>query len=218
MNIFIVKTPLLESNMYVIEEGKHAVVVDPYWDAAVSAFLQNLNAKIDFVYLTHEHYDHISGVPSFQGRYNARVFCSAACASGVTDAKKNHTHFFDAFFVLQSKGRRNKFDRTVSSTKYNANASFENRYETNWQGHNLVFCETPGHSEGSSSLLLDHQILFCGDSLTRDANVITRFPGGDAQKFQDITVPLFAGLPRDVVVFPGHGTSFRIGQLRWFND
>lgn len=214
MNIFIVKTPLLGSNMYVIEEEKHIVIIDPYWNAEVSALLQNLGAQIDFVYLTHEHYDHVSGVPAYQEMYHTCVFCSNACANGLLDSKKNHTHYFDAFFALQSKCQ-SKSDWNVRPAQYHANAMFEGRHEMGWQGHNLVFFETPGHSEGSSCLLFDNKLLFCGDSLTQNADAITRFPGGDVRAFQDITVPLFVSLPQDVVAFPGHGASFCIGQLKW---
>lgn len=218
MNIFIVRTPLLESNMYVIEDEKHAFVIDPYWDDDVSNFLDNLNAGIDFVYLTHEHYDHVSGINSFQERFSSCVFCSGDCANGIADVKKNHTHYFSAFFVLQSKGQRSRTEERVNPMEYHANATFKGRHKTNWRGHDLVFFETPGHSEGSSSLLLDNRLLFCGDSLVQEGNVITRFPGGDIQKFQNITIPLFAKLPRDVIAFPGHGTSFHIGRLEYLND
>lgn len=217
MNIFIVKTPLLGSNMYLLEEEKHIIIIDPYWDNDISILFQNLGGKIDFVYLTHEHYDHISGVAAYQGIYHTCVFCSKVCASGLMDSRKNHTRYFDAFFALQSKKCRNKLDQTVTPTQYHANAVFEHHCEARWKKHNLAFFETPGHSEGSSCLLLDNNLLFCGDSLTQDAKVITRFPGGNAKKYKDITIPIFTGLPRDTLVFPGHGTSFYISQLRYFS-
>ena len=48
---------LLSSNMYVIIEGDHAIVIDPFADTTPSE-----GSIIDYILLTHEHYDHISGV------------------------------------------------------------------------------------------------------------------------------------------------------------
>ena len=48
---------LLSSNMYVISEAGHAIVIDPFEDTTPSEGL-----TVDCILLTHEHYDHISGV------------------------------------------------------------------------------------------------------------------------------------------------------------
>ena len=32
MKIITCTTPLLEQNMYIVEEGKHCIVIDPYYD------------------------------------------------------------------------------------------------------------------------------------------------------------------------------------------
>lgn len=218
MDIFIIKTPLLDSNMYVIEENKHLIVIDPYWDNRVASLFKNLSSRIDFVYLTHEHYDHISGMQVFQRQYGSRVFCSDECAVGISDTRKNHTRYFEAFCALQNKESQRDKSLFVQPTQYHADDVFNGQFEMEWQGHKLLFFKTPGHSEGSSCLLVEYKFLFCGDSLARDTEVITRFPGGDAQVFHCITLPLFLKLPGSICVLPGHYDSFRLEQSVQFKQ
>ena len=62
MKIITCTTPLLEQNMYIVEEGKHCIVIDPYYDEKTAVLLEG--KIVDLLLVTHEHYDHISGVTS----------------------------------------------------------------------------------------------------------------------------------------------------------
>lgn len=64
---------LMASNMYVIQEDRHAIVIDPYDNIFVANLLH-----IDKIILTHEHYDHISGVNVWREITSAPVLCSKA--------------------------------------------------------------------------------------------------------------------------------------------
>ena len=48
---------ILSSNMYLIEENGHAIVVDPARNT-----LPGNNLIVDLLLVTHEHYDHICGL------------------------------------------------------------------------------------------------------------------------------------------------------------
>ena len=78
--------------MYVITQNDHALVIDPSLDT-----LPGVNLSIDLMIVTHEHYDHISGVNAWKKKYNVSLLCSEACAARITDAKMNQARHFDTF-------------------------------------------------------------------------------------------------------------------------
>ena len=54
MKIITCTTPLLEQNMYIVEEGKHCIVIDPYYDEKTAVLLEG--KIVDLLLVTHEHY------------------------------------------------------------------------------------------------------------------------------------------------------------------
>ena len=81
-----------------------------------------------------------------------------------------------------------------------------------WQEHKLFIKETPGHSKGSICILLDDKYLFSGDTIFREYPTATRMPGGSTKAYRTITEPWLDSLPQDIVVYPGHTESFRLGE------
>ena len=75
---------------------------------------------------------------------------------------------------------------------------------------------TPGHTPGSMCFLLDGSpILFSGDTLFPGGPGNTSFEGGDFPTIiQSIDRKLFAPLPVDTIVLPGHGDQTTIGDER----
>ena len=72
---------------------------------------------------------------------------------------------------------------------------------------------TPGHSPGSICILINDKYIFTGDGLVEGNKVITKLPGGDRKKYNEITKPFLEKLSNQVVVFPGHGDE---GVMRDF--
>jgi len=70
---------------------------------------------------------------------------------------------------------------------------------------------TPGHTPGSICLLLENY-LFSGDTLFADALGRTDFPYSNKK---DILKSLkkIATLPKELLVYPGHGKPFTLGQV-----
>lgn len=72
---------------------------------------------------------------------------------------------------------------------------------------------TPGHTPGSMCFRLEGSpVLFSGDTLFPGGPGATKFPGGDFPTIiGSIGDRLFASLPADTIVMPGHGTDTTIG-------
>jgi glyoxylase-like metal-dependent hydrolase (beta-lactamase superfamily II) len=82
-------------------------------------------------------------------------------------------------------------------------------------GVELVAMHTPGHTPGSTSLLVDALgAVFTGDTLFPGGPGATRWPYSSFDGIlASIEARLFA-LPDDTVVHPGHGDSTTIGAER----
>jgi glyoxylase-like metal-dependent hydrolase (beta-lactamase superfamily II) len=75
---------------------------------------------------------------------------------------------------------------------------------------------TPGHTPGSMCFRLEGSpVLFSGDTLFPGGPGATQFPGGDFPTIiRSIEDRLFASLPPETIVLPGHGDDTTIGDER----
>lgn len=75
---------------------------------------------------------------------------------------------------------------------------------------------TPGHTPGSICFAMEGSpVLFSGDTLFPGGPGATRFPGGDFRTIvASIDRRLFAPLPAETLVLPGHGRDTTIGDER----
>lgn len=185
--------------MYLLEASGHGLIVDPCRD--FTKF--DPSVRCDWIFLTHEHYDHISGVDAWRERTGARVICTRACGENLKDARKNLSSFFESFCELQT-WMPYEGGRSYEPYATYADVVFDGRMELDWQGHRIELFAAPGHSEGSACLLLDGHTLFSGDSLIPGNEPALRFPGGSRKQWRDYTLPLLRELSREIKVYPGH--------------
>ena len=75
---------------------------------------------------------------------------------------------------------------------------------------------TPGHTQGSSCLLLSGapQTLLAGDTLFRDSIGRTDLPGGNFRQIMNSIRQKLLALDDATVVVPGHGELTTIGRER----
>lgn len=203
MDVKRYESHLLSSNMYLIVEGKHAIVIDPF---------QNLepaeNLFIDKIILTHEHYDHISGVNDWKRLTNAPVLCSKICGENIQSPRKNMARLFEVFCELQTWMVVDKIPEADENYTCYADETFENELDFEWHGHKFHLFELPGHSLGSIGILLDGKYFFSGDSLIEGKDIELRFPGGSRKMWETIGTPRLALLPDGIKVYPGHFKEF----------
>ncbi len=203
MTIDAYDSGLLHSNMYVIRDNGHAVVIDPCSDTEPGR-----NVTVDWILLTHEHYDHISGVNAWKTGTGARVLCSKSCADRLGDPNKTLTRLFPIFCEMQTWFELDSVPQTDLAYTCEADRTFEQETVFQWQGHEIRLTETPGHSPGSILILLDNRYLFSGDTIFEDRPVALRFPGGSARQWEEWGKPAVSRLPDGLQVYPGHFRPF----------
>ena len=74
LNIRVIKVGLLGTNCSIISNGEKVIVIDP--GASFGKIDAALNGKkIDYVLLTHGHFDHIGALEEIIKKYNPIVYC-----------------------------------------------------------------------------------------------------------------------------------------------
>ncbi|RIX52043.1 MBL fold metallo-hydrolase [Paenibacillus nanensis] len=203
----------VDSRMYVVISNDKALIIDPCVDADALQLLKKNNIADIIVLLTHEHYDHISGINWLRENIGCRVIAIDQCAQNLPDSKRNFSSHFDAivpFFSPEPKIENTK----IQPYSCNADETFSDYKCFDWENHKIEIFHSPGHSDGSVCILIDDIFVFSGDSLIKGKQTITRLPGGSKKKFADITLPFLRSLPKASVIFPGHGPA---GYLHEFS-
>lgn len=188
------------------------MILDPFFSPEFVAAISRVCSVVDYIILTHEHYDHISGLDALRQRFRCPVLCSAACGRRIGDPGHNLSRYQDTFLALQTGEPVPEELFPIEEYTTHADETFSGQKRMTWQGHELLLTETPGHSPGSACILLDRKALFSGDSLLTDNSVVTRLPGRNKRSYQQITLPFLTALPPDVTVYPGHYGAFRLGD------
>lgn len=206
------KSTLINSNMYIVCCNNHGIIFDPHISQEALEYIKNNSLYVDYIILTHEHYDHISGVNWFKELFKCNVICSEECAYAIQRPELNLSKYFDVLNQLLPKGDKLRASKNVELYSCNADIVFQNKLNLKWQGHMVDFILIPGHSRGSICILFDNKYLFSGDSLLKDYSTVTRLRGGDRKIYKEQTLELFKSLAPETIVYPGHYEMFVLGD------
>lgn len=209
MKITTYISPLLEQNMYIVGEDRHCIVIDPYYDENVAVLLEN--KIVDLILLTHEHYDHISGVNKFKEMYGCKLLANSKCNYNLQRPTKNFSKYFEAYYEFQSDLKKPDFDFD-NNYSCSADEIFEESITFKWQNNTVFIKVVPGHSAGGNFIFFNENTLFSGDILLDESVPAAKFPGGNQKAFIDVALPYINTLPPDIVVYPGHGDSFSLQE------
>jgi hydroxyacylglutathione hydrolase len=152
------------SNTYILARLGYpdCLVIDP-GEGAVSRLASRVGkfgGRIGHALLTHEHYDHISGLPALKENWNCQVICSRECSAAMTDPTRNFSRY-----LVQRDVVCGKADLVCEDLGWNLD----------WCGDRVRFISTPGHSPGSICIAIENR-LFTGDCLLPDVKRVTN-PG-----------------------------------------
>ena len=184
------------TNCYIVwdENTKNAAVIDPGDDGAyLSDCLKKKDLSLQYILLTHGHYDHTGGV-----------------------AELRETCGTEPVIYMSEKdlGLRPVFGEP---------AMLDPQWITDWKEGDIVtmdsitfhVIETPGHTPGSVCLICD-DVIFSGDTLFQGSCGRTDFPGGSWDQMAASLKRLYE-LPGDYLVLSGHTGSTRLDRERKTN-
>lgn len=202
----------LDSNMFVILKGDTAIIVDSNEDKELKTLFNENGIKKAFILLTHEHYDHTSGVCWLQEQFNAALICNRPCSDRVALARRNIPKLVS--FVLANKDKEDggtryqEFKKKYKPYTLQADIVYDAPCEFELLGMKIKATQTPGHSPGSWCLVVDDSFVITGDSLIQNTPVLERFKESSPDDYRNITLPYLKGLDENLYVLPGHGDPF----------
>ena len=145
----------LDSNMYVLKNGKHLLMVDPIDNE--EALNHCKYAETITILLTHEHVDHICGLNALRSLapYKVKVIASSECSKRICSPKLNMSAYANVLMELAEKPV-NMVLPPFSCAK--ADIVFDERYTFNWFEVNVEMISTPGHSPGSVCIVIGNML------------------------------------------------------------
>lgn len=204
---------LLSSNMHTLKFGKKLIVIDPFISFNLLDYMEDNSLVVDYIILTHEHYDHISGVNRLKEKFETKVVCSNECAKAIKNPILNFSKYFNTLLQLMDPGNNtNDNPKNINPYLCHADITFINKRIVSWMGNKLELTSTPGHSKGSICILVNKKYLFSGDSLLLNLPTVTRLKGGSIKEYYGITLKYFNSLSPNTIVLPGHYDKFSLNS------
>ena len=189
----------LQTHCHVVwaEGSASCVVVDPACSPEIiQAFAARQGLKIQAIFLTHGHFDHVGAVEALRD--------AAGCALWMHkgDYHQRKDSMNDYLYPLHDK-ELGKVDFCEDGDVISA------------AGLTFAVISTPGHSRGSVCYRTE-DILLSGDTLFAGGCGRTDLPGGDWAAIQ-ISLADLSELEDSVKVYPGHGESTTLAQEKRYN-
>ena len=194
--------PFSENTYVVFNEEKNAVIIDPgmYYEEeekAVDSFIVSNGLKLEAIWHTHSHLDHMFGTGYVSRKYNLDPI--------IYEKDLDTYQNFERVCAMYGVPIRNMPPEKVQFMDVKKGLHLGNT------SFSVLF--VPGHAPGH--VVFHHSpsnLLINGDCLFRESIGRTDLPGGNhAQLISSIKNKLFT-LPDNTTVYSGHGPETTIGH------
>ena len=196
MKIEVQQVGDLMTNCYIVwdENTKNAAVIDPGDDGAyLSDCLKKNGLTLQYILLTHGHFDHIGGVNELK----------STCGSNPK-----------VYLSHKDLGLESVFHETIALDP-NSVTDWKEGDSVTMDSITFRVLSTPGHTPGSVCLIAG-DILFSGVTLFQGSCGRTDFPGGSWTEMSASLRRLYQ-LPGDYTVLSGHTGSTTLDRERKTN-
>lgn len=196
LTIKIIPCGILKTNCYVLSDAQnHGIVIDPGAEGeAILDYVQEQQIAVKYIVNTHGHWDHIGANKIIAKETGAPILIHDLDKQFLEEERLNLSK---AFGVI---GRGGVVGEVLTDGDMVAVG-----------GISLSVLHTPGHTQGSISLLGDG-VVFSGDALFKGSIGRTDLPTGNYEALMKSLGEKLMVLPAETVVYPGHGKPTTIGE------
>lgn len=184
----------IDSITYIISNPKNnkAIIIDPGTenDTRITDFLKERNLELEFIFLTHEHFDHILGVNYLRTQFpDVKLISSQKTSERLPNPKKNLAIFHNQIYLVVQEA-----DEIIEEGKLEI------------IGLDFLVYTTPGHTDSSISLKINDSF-FSGDFLLQGTRIVTNLPSGSKKQYQE-SIEKYKEMLNGLTIYPGHGESY----------
>lgn len=190
-------------NTYLIwnEQTRNAAAIDPGMinadeQRAFNSFIQSNDLKLTAMVNTHMHIDHSAGNYYIAADYGLPTTCNPE----------------DAYLADNLTAQADMFGIPYNGNEAHIQKELHEGDEITLADTKFRVLHIPGHTKGHIVLYAPSEnVLFSGDALFQMSIGRTDLPGGDyTALIQNLQAKVLT-LPRETVVYPGHGPKTTIG-------
>ncbi len=221
MDYKIVSIPTRRVNVYLIITNGKGMLIDVGAKKYLSVVYQAISrnglglSDIKLILLTHTHYDHVDGLREIREKTGAQILVhkneAGSLGRGYTDIPAGTTL---AGKLLSFLGRK-LYPSLAAYEAVAADILIEDRYEISEFGAGTYILPTPGHTNGSVSLIMDNKHAFVGDSMfgIMRESIFPPFANDISRLMRSWQILADTGCQ---TFYPGHGRS--ISRERFENN
>ena len=190
-----------DENTYLVYDGNTALVIDPgYKTDGILKAAADAKTTIQYILITHCHYDHIEFMEDLREKTNAKLVSGDKASINITDPDINLTLAGLGKAVLAKKS-----DIILKDG------------ETLSAGNMQVKCiYTPGHTNCGTCYLIENH-LFSGDTLFLRNCGRWDLPTGDEETLIRSVKNKIYTLDDEIIIHPGHGEQTTVVYEKKFN-
>ena len=189
MKILTYRLGIYAANCYLVydEKSNKAVLIDPaVYDAKIINVISSKNLSLEYIILTHGHFDHILGANTFREKTGAKI----------------------AAHELETEYLENP-DKSMSSIqggeKVSADILLKENDVLTFGGISFRVIHTPGHTKGSCCLVCDNEkVMFSGDTLFKESVGRYDLYGGNYNTLMK-SLQKLKSIEENYKIYPGHG-------------
>lgn len=177
------------TNSYIYKEHNKCIIID--CNINTYNYIINNNLIPEYLFLTHEHFDHIIGAGRLKKAFPQMMIIASTITSGlVQDSKGNMSFYLDGIGIEEVA----------------ADIFIENVSEFDFHGHKINTYYTPGHTTGGIIIHIDN-MLFTGDTLL-NIKTPTTLPNSSKQQLKESIEFIDKNFDDNTIFYQGHGEPF----------